>query len=360
MLTHSKRNLCLILFAFSLFLAAEVFFVQTAAAAVFHLTPTNSKVTVGELVKVRLSIDTKGKAINNTEATIIFPADLLEVQSINIDNSILSLWIEQQNFSNTDGRMSFNGGIPTPGYTGADGEIFLITFKTKKSGAAIFSFSGAAIRENDGLGTNILTYQNFPQIDIVPTADQPGYFSSDQDSDNDGIPDQKEIELYGTDPNKADTDGDGYNDGSEIITGYSPTVKGQAVDLNFSKKYAGRILLQIQEHGEAWYIYPKNYRRYFLGRPADAFEIMRKLGLGISDSDLAKIPKNTETRQDKTGLAKKLSGYIVLQVQSHGEAWYINPVDNKRYYLGRPQDAFNLMKKLGLGISFNNLMKIQK
>ncbi|MFH1822724.1 MAG: hypothetical protein ABH830_03410, partial [Patescibacteria group bacterium] len=42
-------------------------------------------------------------------------------------------------------------------------------------------------------------------------------------------------------------------------------------------------------------------------------------------------------------------GYILLQVEDNGEAWYVYPTTGKRYYLGRPQDAFNLMKKLGLG-----------
>jgi hypothetical protein len=36
------------------------------------------------------------------------------------------------------------------------------------------------------------------------------------DSDNDGIPDKNETNIYGTDPNKIDTDGDGINDGAEI------------------------------------------------------------------------------------------------------------------------------------------------
>lgn len=42
------------------------------------------------------------------------------------------------------------------------------------------------------------------------------------DRDNDGVPDKDEIEIYHTDPGQADTDGDGYNDKVELITGYSP------------------------------------------------------------------------------------------------------------------------------------------
>lgn len=42
------------------------------------------------------------------------------------------------------------------------------------------------------------------------------------DSDNDGVPDKDEIEIYQTDPFNPDTDGDGYNDWRELNSGFSP------------------------------------------------------------------------------------------------------------------------------------------
>jgi hypothetical protein len=44
------------------------------------------------------------------------------------------------------------------------------------------------------------------------------------DTDGDGLSDEREINLYYTDPNNPDTDGDGYNDSLELINGYSPHV----------------------------------------------------------------------------------------------------------------------------------------
>jgi hypothetical protein len=41
------------------------------------------------------------------------------------------------------------------------------------------------------------------------------------DSDQDGLTDQEE-HMIGTDPGKADTDGDGYSDGKEVESGYNP------------------------------------------------------------------------------------------------------------------------------------------
>jgi hypothetical protein len=59
---------------------------------------------------------------------------------------------------------------------------------------------------------------------------------------------------------------------------------------SLASRMSGKILLQVEENGEAWYVSPDNSQRYFLGRPEDAFQIMRKLGLGISNSNLEQIP----------------------------------------------------------------------
>ncbi|MFA5954766.1 MAG: phosphodiester glycosidase family protein [Patescibacteria group bacterium] len=127
---------------------------------------------------------------------------------------------------------------------------------------------------------------------------------------------------------------------------------------SFSDTVTGRVLLDTQNNGEAWYVSPANFQRYFLGRPDDAFRIMSDLGLGITDSTLSRIP--TENRSDvgDTILRARLSGRILLQVEQHGEAWYVYPGNTKRYFLGRPGDAFRIMSNLGLGITSVNLAKI--
>ncbi len=113
-----------------------------------------------------------------------------------------------------------------------------------------------------------------------------------------------------------------------------------------SQQLSGRIVLQVQAHGEAWYVYPGNKLRYFLGRPADAFRIMRELGLGISEADYNRY---------KDAAPDRLLGRIMLRVQAHGEAYYVDPLDKKFTYLGRPADAFRIMREKGLGITNENL-----
>ncbi len=48
------------------------------------------------------------------------------------------------------------------------------------------------------------------------------------DNDNDGLTNNDEINIWHTDPNNPDTDGDGYKDGDEVKNGYDPLVPGSA------------------------------------------------------------------------------------------------------------------------------------
>jgi len=36
-------------------------------------------------------------------------------------------------------------------------------------------------------------------------------------------------------------------------------------------------------------------------------------------------------------------------MEGKGEAWYVNPKDNKRYFLGRPADAMKALEGIAVG-----------
>lgn len=120
----------------------------------------------------------------------------------------------------------------------------------------------------------------------------------------------------------------------------------------------GHIVLQVEEHGEAWYIDPADDHRYYLGRPWDAFQIMREHSIGITNEDLATIPIVGTAWNASAEMINRVRGKILLQVEENGEAWYVYPVDARRYYLGRPDDAFAIMRNLGLGITNQDLSTI--
>lgn len=140
------------------------------------------------------------------------------------------------------------------------------------------------------------------------------------------------------------------------------------------EKLKGKIMLLVEKEGQAFYLNPKfnngNYEMYYLGRPRDAFEIMRQQGVGISNNDLEKIPVADnycpsytpncgKTNLHNLDFANSQKGKIFLQVENDGEAWYVNPNNGKRYFLGRPADAFQVMRNLGIGISDSDFDKLK-
>jgi len=147
---------------------------------------------------------------------------------------------------------------------------------------------------------------------------------------------------------------------SLILLLFTASLPQSSQAASLSEKLSGRIVLSVEEKGEAWYINPLDAKRYFLGRPADAFRVMRELGLGINEVQFQELAQAGMPVEGNRELATRLSGRIILQVEKNGEAWYINPLDLKKYYLGRPEDAFRIMRELGLGITRADLARIHK
>ena len=91
-----------------------------------------------------------------------------------------------------------------------------------------------------------------------------------------------------------------------IFTGPSSPVFADS----FLENLSGKILLQVEENGEAWYFNPEDLYRYYLGRPLDAFNLMREWGIGISNKDLKKIQigilENDNEDSDQDGLSDAL------------------------------------------------------
>ncbi|MBN1778614.1 MAG: fibronectin type III domain-containing protein [Candidatus Buchananbacteria bacterium] len=130
------------------------------------------------------------------------------------------------------------------------------------------------------------------------------------------------------------------------------------IDSSLTSRLKGNILLQVQEHGEAWYVDPNSLKKYYMKDGATAYQMLRKFGLGIKDSDLAKIPTEGDDSLGDQALVNRLRGRILLQVEQNGEAWYINPKDGKRYYLKNGDEAYKIMRFLSLGITNSDLRKI--
>ncbi|MCF7820721.1 MAG: hypothetical protein K9M44_04615, partial [Candidatus Pacebacteria bacterium] len=127
-------------------------------------------------------------------------------------------------------------------------------------------------------------------------------------------------------------------------------LKLKTIDLKLSERLKGRILLQVEDLGQAWYVEPVSLQRYYMKNGEDAYNIMKDLGVGISNLDL----KNIKT---DINFAKKHQGKIFLQVEDLGQAYYID-FQGKAHYLKNGDSAYNIMKNLGLGIKNSDLYKI--
>ena len=152
------------------FVLAFFFFIfssQVAHAASIYFSPSSGNVTVGNIINTSVLVNTQGVSINNTDAVINFPTSLLEVVSVNKSGSIFSLWVEEPAFSNSAGTISFNGGVPTPGFTGGAGKLLNVTFRVRNPGLASLVFASAAVRANDGYGTDVLETRSQAQFNLV-------------------------------------------------------------------------------------------------------------------------------------------------------------------------------------------------
>lgn len=137
------------------FVALCFFIPHKINAANLSISPSTLNIFVGDTFTIKINVDTLGKSINNAEGIIQFPTNMLEVLSVKKTSSIFLLWVEEPSFSNSTGKITFNGGVLNPGFVGQNGNVFSITFKAKKQGTASIVFTNGTIRENDGLGTDI-------------------------------------------------------------------------------------------------------------------------------------------------------------------------------------------------------------
>ena len=199
--------------------------------------------------------------------------------------------------------------------------------------------------------------------------------------------------------------------GNEIVAGKKFNLSVSATSYSLAEKLKGYILLQVEKNGEAWYVNSADSKRYYLPNGETAYTMMRKFGLGITNDNLKKIaigvnewmesfdydgdnlPDDTENSigtdmynrdSDNDGyldgeevnngydplgsgrlpIDKKLSdaqkGKILLAVEAHGEAWYVNPRDGHRFYMKDGDSAYELMRFLSLGIKNSDLDKIEE
>lgn len=144
-----------------------------AAAAGLYFSPSSKSVTVGSTVSIVLKVNSGGQAINASEGTVIFSTDHLRLTSISKSGSIFAFWAVGPNGSNSTGRISYSGGLPSPGYTGSSGTVINLAFQAISAGTGNISLTGAKILANDGQGTDVLSSVGTATVTIAAAAQTP-------------------------------------------------------------------------------------------------------------------------------------------------------------------------------------------
>ncbi len=124
-------------------------------------------------------------------------------------------------------------------------------------------------------------------------------------------------------------------------------------DTSLLERLKGRIALQVEDHGEAFYVSGEGYA-FYLKDGSAAYRLMRDLGLGISNGDFDRLQKGD------AGLKKRLLGKILLKVQAAGEAYYVSPKDGELHYLKDGSAAYEIMRKQGIGVATKDMKKVEK
>ncbi|HAQ05972.1 MAG: hypothetical protein UX53_C0010G0002 [Candidatus Azambacteria bacterium GW2011_GWB2_46_37] len=157
-----------LLLSFIVLFATGVFaYSPAASAATLFISPPSAEVGTGDKLTLDIKIDSEGVGLNAAQAVIRFPNDILEATGLDKTGSAFSFWLEEPNFSNADGVISFIGGIPY-GVTGGSIQVLKVTFTAKGTGSGSLTVSDAAVTASDGSGTNILSKTVSASFTVVP------------------------------------------------------------------------------------------------------------------------------------------------------------------------------------------------
>lgn len=132
------------------FLIISIFMIGFSTVSAANISFDSDKdVGIGQEVKINITIDTEGKAINAIDGVIDIPESLDFVVS-NTGNSFVSLWIREPEYS--DGKIYFSGITPG-GFNKDDGKILSFVVRTKGEDQPLIYFEDIKILLHDGLGT---------------------------------------------------------------------------------------------------------------------------------------------------------------------------------------------------------------
>jgi hypothetical protein len=196
MSNFQKPNKTFINFSWLLFVLIFSFGIfSTVEAATLSFSPSSGSYNIGQTFNVSIYVSSADQAMNAASGVITFSTDKLQITSLSKTSSIVSLWVQEPSFSNTNGTVNFEGIVLNPGFQGNSGKIIIITFKVKAAGTASLSISSGSVLANDGQGTNILQSLGSAQFILKSTSvTEPPASESTTPATKKGVPNAIQIQ----------------------------------------------------------------------------------------------------------------------------------------------------------------------
>lgn len=143
----SMAFLCLSFFLINNF----IFLINSASAAGLYFTASSRTFAIGEVIPVKLLVDTENETLNAFEIKVNYPEEFLDLESISDGNSIINFWVKRD-----VGKDNSFVGVTVGGYKGNNGLLVQLNFRAKKIGRPVIYFSSSSKAHlHDGLGTEV-------------------------------------------------------------------------------------------------------------------------------------------------------------------------------------------------------------
>jgi len=167
-----------------------------------------------------------------------------------------------------------------------------------------FAPSGPETQPSDVTGGETVSPLANPTMNGVPPGIQPqngiAAMAPGTDTDLDGLTNSEEL-LLGTDPNKNDTNGNGYADGAEVRNGYDPLNKGQKIETSKA--------LKVDTVGKASLLMPSVWTR--------------RAGIGGTELIMTGTPATISLSMETFATSKTLMDWLMSKYPGSGAADYI-------------------------------------
>ncbi|MFH1820405.1 MAG: cohesin domain-containing protein [Candidatus Nealsonbacteria bacterium] len=157
-----------------------------AEGASLYLSPSTGTYLLGSTFNVSVFVNTGGENINAVRADLKFDSRKIQVASPTAGKSFISVWLSQPSYSNIQGSISLQGGVPSPGINTSDGLVSTITFRAVAPGETIISIlDSSRVLLDDGKGTDALSSVTSGLYTVaIPPPAGPAVFSSTHSDQN--------------------------------------------------------------------------------------------------------------------------------------------------------------------------------